>query len=275
MEKINVTPQEHHLQREFCLTRPKYRQGKKLKAVKVYTVNHESKYLLVYGVPSIKIENEFENLCRRYGDAELKQLPDYPTEEYTECFLVKYNRIKSAKFAKIQLDGKSFFGGVLHVCYAPELETIDDTREKLQERRKVIAALTRYQEDPSNINLKKKHRVDLGKKSAVHRCMTRWNVGEANKLKNTLNDNASGYENSDDTVEIESSSFNLPSNRTSNDIIDSEKIQPKEVCLDHKKEPETKRKVAKEDEKFQLINRENKKIKLFGNTKNILSFKKD
>lgn len=47
------------------------------------------------------------------------------------------------RVAKKKLDDKSFFGGILHVCYAPEFETLDDTREKLQERRKVIAKKTR------------------------------------------------------------------------------------------------------------------------------------
>ena len=32
-----------------------------------------------------------------------------------------------------------FYGGVLHVCYAPEYETVDETRWKLQERRITIA----------------------------------------------------------------------------------------------------------------------------------------
>jgi len=49
----------------------------------------------------------------------------------------------SLRVAKKKLDNRSFFGGILHVCYAPEFETVDDTREKLQERRKVIAKKTR------------------------------------------------------------------------------------------------------------------------------------
>lgn len=32
------------------------------------------------------------------------------------------------------MDTKNFFGGILHVCYAPELETIGQTRAKLQIR---------------------------------------------------------------------------------------------------------------------------------------------
>ena len=43
------------------------------------------------------------------------------------------------RFAKKKLDMRSFYGGILHVCYAPEYETIDDTREKLNERRRLVA----------------------------------------------------------------------------------------------------------------------------------------
>uniref|UniRef100_A0A2S2PQ11 RNA-binding protein 48 n=1 Tax=Schizaphis graminum TaxID=13262 RepID=A0A2S2PQ11_SCHGA len=32
------------------------------------------------------------------------------------------------------MDTKNFFGGILHVCYAPELESIEQTRSKLQMR---------------------------------------------------------------------------------------------------------------------------------------------
>lgn len=147
----------HHEQMEFCLTRAKYRQGRKLTAVKVYTVNDESKFLILTGIPAIKISSEVENLCFRYGQVEfIQELADYPGEAYTEAFLLKYARIKSARFAKAQLDGKSFYGGVLHVFYAPELESVEDTREKLQERRKSIAALTRYGQDASLVNPSKK-----------------------------------------------------------------------------------------------------------------------
>ncbi|XP_042236431.1 RNA-binding protein 48-like [Homarus americanus] len=155
--KVEKLP--HHKQMEFCLTRAKYRQGKKLTAVKVYTVNDESKYLIINGVPAIKLVTELERVCLKYGDIELlKLLPDYPCEDYSEVYLLKYHNIKSARFAKIQLDGKSFYGGVLHVCYAPELESVEDTREKLHDRRKTIAALTRYRRDPSLVNPSKKNK---------------------------------------------------------------------------------------------------------------------
>lgn len=156
----SVTKLPHHDQLELCMTRARYRQGRKLTAVRVYTVNDESKYLIIDGVPAIKISSELETLCQRYGDVEsLHLLPNYPHEDYAEVYLVKYRVLKNARFAKKQLDGKSFYGQVLRVCYAPELETVDETREKLQDRRKTIAALTRYREDTGALSHVRKPRL--------------------------------------------------------------------------------------------------------------------
>ncbi|XP_064081030.1 uncharacterized protein LOC135197821 isoform X1 [Macrobrachium nipponense] len=143
----------HHEQLEFCYTRAKYRQGRKLTSVKVYTVNDESRYLIVTGVPAVKILEELERLCLRYGNIELFEiLPDYPQPSFEEAYLLKYKNIKNARFAKVKLDGTSFYGGILHVCYAPELESLEETREKLADRRKSIAALTRYKMNASEVN---------------------------------------------------------------------------------------------------------------------------
>lgn len=46
------------------------------------------------------------------------------------------------RVAKKKMDERSFFGSLLHVCYAPEFETVQETREKLQDRRKYIAKAT-------------------------------------------------------------------------------------------------------------------------------------
>ena len=46
------------------------------------------------------------------------------------------------RVAKRKVDDKSFYGGVLHVCYAPEYETVEDVREKMRDRkRRVIRRL--------------------------------------------------------------------------------------------------------------------------------------
>ncbi|XP_067648796.1 RNA-binding protein 48-like [Haliotis asinina] len=135
---------KHHIRKEVCVTRPAYREGRLEKAVKVYTVNQESKYLLVQGVPAVGGCAELVKLFAVYGAIEeYRILDDYPAEEFTEVYLFKFKKIQSARFAKKKLDDYSFFGGVLHVCYAPEFESVDETREKLQDRRKVIAAKLR------------------------------------------------------------------------------------------------------------------------------------
>ena len=41
------------------------------------------------------------------------------------------------------MDEQSFFGGLLHVCYAPEFETVEETRKKLRERKAYVARMTK------------------------------------------------------------------------------------------------------------------------------------
>lgn len=140
----NVVPLNHHTQKDVCATRPRYRQGRKDTAVKVYTINQESKYLLIIGVPAVGAKEELENLCNNFGEVIiLHPLDDYPCEEFTETYLVCYARFQSSRVAKRKLDGRSLLGGVLHVCYAPEFETADETRTKLIERQKYVSISTR------------------------------------------------------------------------------------------------------------------------------------
>nr|XP_020462509.1 RNA-binding protein 48 [Monopterus albus] len=135
---------KHHEQRKVCISRPKYREGRKAKAVKVYTINLESRYLMVQGVPAIGVMTELIQLCALYGAVEeYRPLDEYPAEEFTEVYLVKFQKLTSARAAKRHMDEKSFYGGVLHVCYVPEYETVEDTRLKLQDRRSYIIRAAR------------------------------------------------------------------------------------------------------------------------------------
>jgi hypothetical protein len=70
-------------------------------------------------------------------------LKEYPSEPFTEVYRIKFAAIDSARIAKKKLDNRSFFGKNLHVSYAPEFESVQDTREKLQQRRRVIEWKTR------------------------------------------------------------------------------------------------------------------------------------
>ncbi|KAJ0055044.1 hypothetical protein NL108_008778, partial [Boleophthalmus pectinirostris] len=105
----------------------------------VYTINLESRYVMVQGVPAIGVMNELIQLCALYGTVEeYRPLDEYPAEEFTEVYLIKFQRLVSARAAKRHMDEKSFYGGVLHVCYVPEYESVEDTRQKLQERKNYI-----------------------------------------------------------------------------------------------------------------------------------------
>ncbi|XP_037303046.1 RNA-binding protein 48 [Manduca sexta] len=129
----------HHVQQPLCTTRLAYRQGRIFTAVKVYTINDESTHLLIFGVPSLNLRQETKSLCSKFGRVlQLHLTPKYPTEPFTETYHVLFEKIQCARIAKKMLDGKNFYGGVLHVCYAPELETIEEVRTKLMQRKRDV-----------------------------------------------------------------------------------------------------------------------------------------
>ncbi|XP_073485734.1 RNA-binding protein 48 [Aquarana catesbeiana] len=141
--RLHLEVRPHHEQRKICASRAKYREGRRLRAVRVYTINLESRYLLVQGVPAIGVMQELVEQFALFGAIEeYNVLDEYPTEEFTEVYLIKFQRLQSARVAKRKLDERSFFGGILHICYAPEFEGVQETREKLQERRRYVARAT-------------------------------------------------------------------------------------------------------------------------------------
>ncbi|XP_062363828.1 RNA-binding protein 48 isoform X2 [Cinclus cinclus] len=109
----------------------------------VYTINLESRYLLIQGVPALGVMKELVEQFALYGAIEeYHALDEYPAEQFTEVYLIKFKKLQCARVAKKKMDERSFFGSLLHVCYAPEFETVQETREKLQDRRKYIAKAT-------------------------------------------------------------------------------------------------------------------------------------
>ncbi|CAG8679676.1 22535_t:CDS:2, partial [Cetraspora pellucida] len=128
--------------------RPKYRAGRKPTAVKIYTVNHESKYLVVENVPALGLSKELIEVFSLYGAIEeYRYLDDYPCEQFTDVYWIKFQSIAEARVAKRKVDDHSFFSSYLRVRYGPEYETIEDTRQKLQDRRNVVAIKTREYND--------------------------------------------------------------------------------------------------------------------------------
>ncbi|KAJ0678469.1 putative RNA-binding protein [Helianthus annuus] len=71
-------------------------------------------------------------------------LDDEDCEPYTDVYWIKFHQVHNARFAKRKLDESVFIGNRIQVSYAPQYESLDDTKEKLEGRRKeVVARLNR------------------------------------------------------------------------------------------------------------------------------------
>ncbi|XP_034478887.1 RNA-binding protein 48 [Drosophila innubila] len=142
---MEPTPAEHHKRFAYCTTRLQYRQGRELKAVKVYTVASESRHLLVFGVPKVNLHTNIKNKMQCFGKLQSctcvsnELAKKMELEAFTDVFAVQFERLEQARRAKRQLDAKQFFGGILHISYAPERETPQELREKFQQRQREIA----------------------------------------------------------------------------------------------------------------------------------------
>uniref|UniRef100_A0A5K3FWS3 RNA-binding protein 48 n=1 Tax=Mesocestoides corti TaxID=53468 RepID=A0A5K3FWS3_MESCO len=134
-EKAAVYP--HHRKVGPCLTRPPYRDGKRKRAVKVYTIADESQYLLFFGVPSLDLMNALKNRIEQTVPLVSIREVNYPeSEEFTTTYLVKFDCVNSARRVRRRLDDASFYGGFLHIVYAPEYESVAECRVKLHSHRR-------------------------------------------------------------------------------------------------------------------------------------------
>lgn len=54
---------------------------------------------MIQGVPAIGVMSELIQLCALYGVVEeYRPLDEYPAEEFTEVYLVKFQKLTSARF---------------------------------------------------------------------------------------------------------------------------------------------------------------------------------
>ncbi|XP_053690560.1 RNA-binding protein 48 [Sabethes cyaneus] len=142
----NTTELSHHIRYQYCHNRPPYRKSKKPTAVKVYSVANESRHLLVFGVPQINLLRELKAEFRRHGTVQcvinitdsIKASGSLQVEAFTDVFHVKFEKLEKARQAKKALDARNFYGGILHISYAPEKESLQELQEKLSQRRKEV-----------------------------------------------------------------------------------------------------------------------------------------
>ncbi|KAI5673790.1 hypothetical protein M9H77_14154 [Catharanthus roseus] len=134
---------------------PRYRDEPP--AVRVYTVCDESRYLIVRNVPALGCGDELLKIFSAYGEVEeCKPMDAEDCEPYTDVYWIKFCQVNNARFAKRKLDEYVFLGSRLQVSYAPQYESLSETMEKLDLRRKEVfarlnsgrsrGAATKYQE---------------------------------------------------------------------------------------------------------------------------------
>ncbi|CAO2828838.1 unnamed protein product [Amaranthus hypochondriacus] len=114
-------------------------------AVRVYTVCDESKYLIVRNVPALGCGDQLKQLFSTYGGVEeCKPMDAEECEQFTDVYWIKFHLISNARFAKRKLDESVFLGNRLQVSYATEYESLSDTKEKLEGRRKEVLARLKH-----------------------------------------------------------------------------------------------------------------------------------
>lgn len=121
-------------------TRLDYREPKKPRAVCVYTIAQESRYVIIENLSAIGIIEEFIRHCGKFGTVQnYRMLDDHPSStEHLDVCWVQYDEISSARYAKRMMDDKVYCYQRLRVNYAPEYETHDDIRAKFQDRFQAI-----------------------------------------------------------------------------------------------------------------------------------------
>lgn len=110
-------------------------------AVRVYTVCDESRYLIVRNVPALGCGDDLLQLFSSYGEVEeCKPMDAEDCEQFTDVYWIKFRLFSNARFAKRKLDDFVFLGNRLQVSYAPHFESLSDTKDKLEVRRREVLA---------------------------------------------------------------------------------------------------------------------------------------
>jgi nitrate reductase beta subunit len=101
--------------------------------------------MIVRNVPALGCGDDLMRLFMTYGEVEeCKPMDAEDCAEFTDVYWIKFRLITNARFAKRKLDESSFLGNRLQISYAPEYENVNDTKDKLESRRKeVLARLNR------------------------------------------------------------------------------------------------------------------------------------
>ncbi|CAG9790691.1 unnamed protein product [Diatraea saccharalis] len=148
----------------------------------VYTVNDESNHLLIFGVPSLNLRQEAKTMFLKFGKLlQFSITKEHAAEDFTETYHAVYEKIQSARLAKKFTDTKNFYGGCLHVCYAPEFETVDETRNKLLQRRQDVHFRLRNLQKQNDAE-KIENQTTAVQENSVTETNVKLNMGEINNI---------------------------------------------------------------------------------------------
>lgn len=144
------------------------------------------------------------------------------------------NSLRDAQKAKRRLDDANFYGAVLHVTYAPEMETIEETRDKMIEREK------RYEKGLARVEKEKREseadfEKDLDRKEDLEDLAKTAKPGTALRRNGKINPEYRARDKSNATDIVKQDGQKRPSKLTQNDGGDdnSEKLPPpKRMRLD-------------------------------------------
>jgi hypothetical protein len=127
----------------MAVARPKWRDTKyKDTAVIVYSIAQESVHLLVHNIPIFIKIDDIESLLNPFGTIIALSFYSKDEENFSHSYHVQYASIETSRNAKKRLDDKSFYGAHLHVVYATQFETLNQTKDKIMLRKsKVLESL--------------------------------------------------------------------------------------------------------------------------------------
>lgn len=110
------------------------------RSVRVFTVHHESRFVLVRNVPALDVTEDLLKRLSLYGAIQTHRVVenDPLAEPFTQVVWVQYETVNNARHAKIKATQKPFFGSMLQIVYCPEHESKADTALKLRQRRELL-----------------------------------------------------------------------------------------------------------------------------------------
>src|SRR5271163_4598829 len=66
-------------------------------------------------------------------------LDEEEAAQFTDVYWIRFADISAARIAKRKCDDYNFIGNLLDVSYAPQLESVTDMKNKLEERRRIVS----------------------------------------------------------------------------------------------------------------------------------------